>query len=143
MKAENGKNVSVHYRGTLEDGTEFDSSHQREQTLDFVLGSGQMITGFNNAVVGMEVGEKKVVTLNPEDAYGPLMEQAVIDVPKSQFPNTMTFEPGQVVYGQNPDGSQAMAKIISSDGFTVKLDCNHPLAGQKLTFDIELVTVNE
>jgi peptidylprolyl isomerase len=143
MKAENGKNVSVHYRGTLDNGTEFDNSHERSEPLAFVLGSEQMIPGFSNNIVGMEVGDTKSFTLGSEDAYGPVIAEAVIDVPKTQFPKEMVFTPGEIVYGQNPDGSQAMARIVSADGFTVKLDCNHPLAGENLTFDVEMVGIDE
>ncbi len=140
-KVQNGQNVSVHYVGTLEDGTKFDSSHDRGETLNFQVGSGQMITGFDKAVVGMQVGEKKSITLAPSDAYGDTDPNAVTDIPKSNF--DPSFEPvvGHTVVGQNEMGQQMMAKIEAINESSLTLDFNHPLAGKNLSFDIELVGI--
>ena len=143
MKVENGHKVSVHYKGTLSDGTEFDNSYSRNQTLDFEIGSDAVISGFSTAVVGMSAGETKSVLLGVDDAYGQIIPEAVVHVPKSHFPKDFNFTIGNMVQGQNPDGSMAMARVAAQDGFTVTLDCNHPLAGQDLNFEIELVSINE
>tara|TARA_B100001123_G_scaffold451191_2_gene628263 strand:- start:4505 stop:4942 length:438 start_codon:yes stop_codon:yes gene_type:complete len=143
MKVEVGQNVSVHYMGTLEDGTEFDNSRTKGTPLDFTVGSGQLIPGFDSAVVGMGVGEVKSIKVAPGEAYGDFIPEAIVSVPKSQFPEGFQFEVGAVVHGKNPDGSIAAATIASQDGFTVTLDCNHPLAGKNLNFEIEVVSINE
>ena len=99
MKVTNGHNVKVHYRGTLTDGTEFDNSRVRGQTLDFEVGSGRMIRGFNDAVLGMTPGETKQVTLNPDTAYGEHNPQALQSVPKDAFGEDFNFEVGGMVQG--------------------------------------------
>ena len=138
MTTTNGQNVSVHYRGTLEDGTEFDNSRVRGQTLDFTLGSGNMIEGFNNAIVGMTVGESKTFTLEANQAYGPRNEEAVQNVPRSSFEPGFEFVVGEIIRGQTPDGP-FVAKILSTQDDTITLDFNHPLAGENLTFEVELM----
>jgi len=143
MKVETGQKVSVHYVGTLDDGTEFDNSRTKGDPLGFVAGSGQLISGFDSAVVGMSVGEVKNVKIECADAYGEYMPEAIVSVPKSQFPPDFQFEDGAVVHGKNPDGSLAAATIKSQDGFTVTLDCNHPLAGKNLNFEIEVMDISE
>jgi len=131
--AQVGDTVSVHYRGTLDDGSEFDSSAGRDP-LQFTVGEGQVIPGFDSAVVGMAVGDKKEVRLEPDDAYGERTDERVINVPKEQAPEGL--EVGQqVMLGQAP----ATVVDINDEGVTV--DANHPLAGQALTFEIELVGV--
>ena len=110
MKAINGHNVSVHYRGTLNDGTEFDNSRSRGQPINFTLGSGKMIPGFNDAVVGMTVGETKTFTISPESAYGFRNEEAVQTVPRAAFGEDFPFEVGGVVQGNGPQGP-FLAKI--------------------------------
>ena len=131
--AQVGDTVSVHYRGTLDDGSEFDSSAGRDP-LQFTVGEGQVIPGFDSAVVGMAVGDKKEVRLEPDDAYGERTDERVISVPKDQAPEGL--EVGQqVMLGQAP----ATVVEINDEGVTV--DANHPLAGQALTFEIELVGV--
>jgi len=142
MEVKNGQDVSVHYKGTLADGTEFDNSYSRNQTLDFQVGSDKLIKGFSTAVVGMKVGEIKNVTLGPDAAYGPTRPEAFISVPKAQFPDEFDFVVGQVVSGKNPDGSTSNATIESQDTFTVTLNCNHPLAGKDISFEIEMVSIN-
>ena len=140
-KVTNGQNVSVHYVGKLEDGTEFDSSRPRGETLDFEVGSGQMIEGFDTAVVGMTIGETKNITLAPDKAYGELDPEAVKEVPMANF--DPSFEPvvGHTVMGQNELGQRLMAKIEAITDDTVTLDFNHPLAGKSLNFEIELVSI--
>ena len=141
-KVKNGMNISVHYRGTLDDGTEFDSSYGRGETLDFQVGSGQMIPGFDSGVVGMQVGETKTISIDPADAYGEINPEAVQEVPKDQFPEDIEFVVGATVTGQGPRGP-IMAKILKEGTDTVEMDFNHPLAGQTLTFEIEVVNAAE
>lgn len=137
-----GNTVSVHYKGTLNDGTEFDSSYSRGEPISFEVGSGQMIKGFDSAVNGMTTGEKKSFTLSPEEAYGERNKDLIQAVPKNNFPPD--FEPveGAMVQGQNPNGEFFMAKIVTQDIATVTLDFNHPLAGENLNFEVELVEVS-
>ncbi len=139
MKAAKGRKVAVHYRGTLDNGDEFDSSEGREP-LEFVVGQGNLIAGFEAAVLGMELGEEKTVTLAPEDAYGPYEDELVIEGPRSTFP------PGKVELGQSftvhlKDGEEAEARVVRADAQTVTLDFNHPLAGKRLTFRLKIVRV--
>ena len=137
---ENGNTVSVHYTGTLNDGTQFDSSQGRDP-LSFQVGDGQVISGFDNAVVGMVVGESKTFTIPAELAYGLKNEEAIQEVSKSRFPEGYDAQVGQTVNGQNEVGQNFQALIIAESVETVTLDFNHPLAGQDLTFDVELVSV--
>lgn len=97
MQAKNGSMVNVHYKGTLKDGTEFDNSHKRGETLSFQIGSGRMIAGFNDAVVGMKIGQTKSVTLSPLEAYGPRVEEAQQVVPRTAFRDVDNFEVGGMV----------------------------------------------
>jgi len=141
-KVTNGQNVSVHYVGTLEDGTEFDSSRQRGETLDFEVGSGQMIEGFDNAVVGMTIGETKIFTLTPDKAYGECDPEAVKEVSMANFDPSFKPIVGHTVMGQNEMGQRLMAKIEAVTDDSVTLDFNHPLAGKNLSFEVELVNVS-
>ena len=141
-KVENGNTVSVHYTGTLNDGTEFDSSYSRDEPITFEVGSGQMIPGFDSALPGMTVGEVKSVAITPADGYGDRNEEATQVVPVSQFPEGLDLTKGQMIRGQQPSGQPFMAKIVSSDVHTVTLDFNHPLAGQDLNFKIELMDIS-
>ena len=140
MKVTTGQNVNVHYKGTLSDGTEFDNSKVRGQTLGFEVGSGQMIKGFNDAVIGMAIGETKSVTLTPDQAYGFRNEEAVQPVPRTAFPADFDFTVGNTVQGNGPMGP-FLAKILDVTDEAVVLDMNHPLAGESLSFEIELVSV--
>lgn len=141
--ANRGDTVSVHYKGTLDDGTEFDNSHNRGEPLVFQVGTGQVIPGFDNAVVGMVQGSTKTVNIDPANAYGPRNTEATQVVPKTAFPPGFPFEEGQQVQGTNPDGSSMTATIAAQDKFTVTLDMNHPLAGKNLNFEIELVNIDQ
>ena len=140
MKAEVGHKVSVHYKGTLNDGTEFDNSRTRGETLDFELGTGTMIQGFEQTVIGMTVGNVSVVHLSPEEAYGPVNPDALRPAPKSAFGADFEFVIGEVVQGNGPQGT-FLAKIHEVLENEVVLDLNHPLAGEDLTFEVELLTV--
>lgn len=142
MKVRNGSSVSVHYRGTLSDGTEFDNSKVRGQTLNFQVGSGQMIAGFDNAVVGMTIGDVKKINLKADQAYGQPDPQAVQPVPRGAFPPDFEFLVGEVVQGNGPQGP-FLAKIIEEGEEEIILDFNHPLAGEELNFEIELLAVND
>ena len=137
---EKGTKIKVHYKGTLEDGTEFDNSKKRGSTLDFEVGAGLMIKGFDKNVVGMGEGEVRTFTLEPEEAYGPVIEEAFRLFPKDVFGDN-NVEVGGVVQGQNSQGQPMMARVanISDDG--VLLDLNHPLAGKNLTFEVELIEI--
>ena len=139
MKVATGDSVKVHYRGTLPDGTEFDNSHARGEPLEFTIGSGQMIVGFNDAIIGMEEGETKSFSLTPELAYGHRIEEAVQAVPRSAFGEDFQFEIGGMVQGNGPQGP-FIAKIQELSDDTVTLDLNHPLAGENLNFEVEVVS---
>ena len=141
-KVTNGNTVSVHYKGTLNDGSQFDSSYDRGQPLQFTVGTGQMIPGFEKNVVGMTVGEAKEFTLSPEDAYGDHNPEAVQEVSKEMFPDDFTFQIGGIIQGEQ-NGNPLIAKIVSEQNETVTLDFNHPMAGKDLTFNIEVVDINE
>lgn len=139
-QAKAGDKVRIHYTGKLDDGTQFDSSEGRDP-LEFELGAGNVIPGFDEAVDGMAVGENKSVSIQPEKAYGPRHDQLVQQVPKSALPEEIEPAVGMQLQTQTPDG-QPMPLIVtevSDDEITV--DGNHPLAGQALNFDIELVEI--
>ena len=138
--AKDGDIVSVHYTGTLEDGTQFDSS-RGEDPLTFTIGTGQMIAGFDNAVRGMKVGEIKTVTLPLEEAYGEHRADLILTISRDQFPEGMTLTIGQQVPMQSSSGQQFMATIIEIGPSSVTLDANHELAGKTLIFEIELVSI--
>ncbi len=139
-QAKSGDTVRIHYTGTLDDGTQFDSSAGREP-LEFALGGGQVIPGFDSAVDGMAVGENKTVTIAPEQAYGPRHEQLVQQVSRDALPDDMEPAVGMHLQSQSPDGQimNLVVTEVADDSITV--DANHPLSGQALTFDIELVEI--
>ncbi|QNL21796.1 peptidylprolyl isomerase [Hyphobacterium sp. CCMP332] len=139
-KAETGNSVAVHYTGKLEDGTVFDSSENREP-LSFKLGEGQMIKGFENAVMGMAIGDKTTVSLEPKEAYGERSEERILQVPKSDVPNDIPTEIGTQLSINQSNGQQIPAVITDADAESITLDANHPLAGKKLIFDIEMVEI--
>jgi FKBP-type peptidyl-prolyl cis-trans isomerase 2 len=142
MKVQNGQNVQVHYKGTLKDGTEFDNSRRRGQSASFEVGSRALIRGFSNAVVGMAVGETRSVTLEADEAYGerdPLLKQTI---PKPEFGPDFEFILGGTIQGRAPTGQPFLAKIEEIRDDDVVLDLNHPLAGEQLTFEIELLSVD-
>ena len=138
--AKSGDTVRIHYTGTLDDGTQFDSSAGREP-LEFALGVGQVIPGMDNAVEGMAVGDKKSVTISPEEAYGPRHDQLVQNVPKSQLPEGMTPAIGMQLSAQHESGQALQLTVTAVHDDSITVDGNHPLAGKALTFDIELVEI--
>jgi FKBP-type peptidyl-prolyl cis-trans isomerase 2 len=142
MKVKNGDSVKVHYIGTLNDGNEFDNSYKRGSTLDFQVGGGQMIKGFDNALVEMEVGQKKTVNLKAEEAYGPRREEAIMAVAKENFPPDFEAKEGEMVQGRTENGQPINALIIEVQENDIILDMNHPLAGEELNFEIELVEIS-
>ena len=141
-KVENGNTVSVHYCGTLNDGTEFDSSYTRGEPITFEVGAGQMIAGFDAAIPGMTIGESKNISIVSSDAYGERNEESMQNVPITAFPEGFDFTEGALVSGQNQAGQSFMAKIITRSDTDVTLDLNHPLAGEDLNFKIELVDIS-
>jgi peptidylprolyl isomerase len=139
-KAKNGDTVKVHYTGTLENGMQFDSSRER-QPLEVTIGSGDFIQSFENCIIGMETGETKTVTVPPEEAYGQRLEELVVDVDKSEFPEDVTPDVGMHLKVRQPDDELIDVIIVDIDEEKVTLDANHPLAGRNLIFDIELVEI--
>lgn len=139
-QAKSGDTVRIHYTGTLADGTQFDSSDGRDP-LEFALGGGQVIPGFDSAVDGMAVGENKSVTIEPDQAYGERHEQLVQQVPKNALPEDMEPAVGMQLQSQSPDGQVMNLVITDVADETITVDANHPLAGQALTFAIELVEI--
>jgi len=139
-QAKSGDTVRIHYTGTLDDGTQFDSSDGRDP-LEFTLGGGQVIPGFDSAVDGMAVGDSKSVTIPPDEAYGKRHEQLVQDVPKSSLPEDMEPAIGMHLQSQGPEGQVMNLVITEVEEDSISVDANHPLAGQALTFAIELVEI--
>lgn len=139
-QAQAGDTVRINYTGALADGTPFDSSQGRDP-LEFQLGAGQIIPGIERAVTGMEVGEKKQVTISPADAYGERDETRIHTVPRAQLPEDLPTEPGTQLAMQTQDGQSLPVMVTEADAETVTLDANHPLAGRELTFDLELVEI--
>jgi peptidylprolyl isomerase len=139
--AKNGDKVKVHYIGTLKDGTEFDNSRQRGEGLEFIIGDGKLLKGFNDVVDGLKIGETKKVDLEAKEAYGEYIEEAVITVKKSEFPPDMKFEPKALVQGQDSQGRPIQGQIVKIEEEEVELNMNHPLAGEDLAFEIELLEI--
>lgn len=135
-----GDTVRLHYTGTLTTGETFDSSAGRDP-LEFVVGSGQIIPGLDKAIPGMSVGEKKVVEVPFAEGYGPVNPEAMKTVPRESVPENVPVDPGTRLQMQTPDGQAVPVTVVSSDESRVVLDANHPLAGQDLKFDIEIVEI--
>lgn len=136
---DNGKTVKVHYTGTLEDGTVFDSSQDRDP-IEFEIGAGTVIPGFEEAIKGMAVEETKTITIPSAEAYGEYREDMCGDFPRDQLPDEITPEVGMVLEMQTPEGDMPV-RITALEDETLTLDANHPLAGQDLTFELTLVAV--
>ncbi|RKZ12944.1 peptidylprolyl isomerase [bacterium] len=136
---ENGKTVKVHYKGTLADGTVFDSSDGRDP-LEFETGSDQVIPGFEAAVVAMSPGDTTTVTLECEDAYGERRDEMQGQVPRESMPDDMELEVGMMLQMETEDGPMPV-RVIEVDDSAVTLDANHPLAGEDLTFELTLVDI--
>jgi peptidylprolyl isomerase len=141
-QVKNGDLVKVHYTGKLVNGEQFDSSAGREP-LEFTVGAGQMIAGFDAAMPGMTVGEKKTINIAPEDAYGPRSEEAIIQFPKENVPADMVLEPGMPLTLSDQAGNPVPVIVVEVKDDIIVLDANHFLAGQELIFDIELVDISE
>lgn len=139
-QAKSGDTVKIHYSGTLTDGTQFDSSEGRDP-LEFALGAGAVIAGFEKAVEGMAVGESKSVTIDPDDAYGPRHDQLIQQVPNTALPDDIEPAIGMQLQGQSPEGQVMNLTVTAIEDDAITVDANHPLAGEALTFDIELVEI--
>ena len=138
-----GKKVKAHYRGTLDDGTQFDSSYDRGDPIEFTCGAGQMIPGFDAAVKEMQVGEKKTVHIPAAEAYGERRDDLLLHFPASQVPNMDEISVGDKLYLQGPGGQPVPVTVAAKTAEGVELDANHELAGKDLNFDIELVEISE
>lgn len=136
-----GKTCRTHYRGTFNDGTQFDSSYDRGEPLEFVCGAGMMIRGFDAAVADMEVGQTVDIHLMPEEAYGQPDPNAVFTIEIAQLPGSEDLEVGQQVYLSNQLGQPFPVKVTAKEGTTITFDANHEMAGKELNFRIELVEV--
>lgn len=136
-----GKTCRTHYRGTFNDGTQFDSSYDRGEPLEFVCGSGQMIKGFDAAVADMEVGQIVDIHLMPEEAYGMPDPEAIFTLEIAQLPGSENLEVGQQVYLSNQYGQPFPVKVLEKEEKTITFDANHEMAGKELNFKIELVEV--
>ena len=140
QQAKNGDTVKVHYHGRLVDGTTFDSSKGREP-LEFEVGSGMVIKGFDDGVQGMAVGDKKTIQIPVDEAYGPKDPTMLVEFPRDQFPEELKPEAGMQLNMSNSAGQVIPVMVTEVKDDTVILDANHPLAGQELIFDIELVDI--
>lgn len=139
-KVKDGDTVKVHYTGTLEDGAVFDTSQEREP-LEFTIGRGQIIPGFEKAVIGMDEGDSATVDIPSDKAYGAVREDLIISVPKDQLPDEVEPQIGMQLQVNQPDGKPIPVRITEIEETELTLDANHPLAGKDLTFEIELVEV--
>ena len=136
-----GDTVKVHYTGTLDDGTVFDSSVEREP-LAFTIGEKQMIPGFEKGVLGMEVDESKTIKIPSDEAYGPHHPERIIEIPRDQVPADMKIEEGQTLKLTGQDGGEVIVRVKELTDEKAVMDANHPLAGEDLNFDIKLVEIS-
>lgn len=139
-QAQNGDSVKVHYTGKLDDGSVFDSSVDGDP-MEFELGQEQLIPGFEKAVIGMEVGQSKSVTIPADEAYGPHRQELILVVGRDEFPDDVKPSVGEQLRVQEPDGREFRVRVTDESEDTVTLDGNHPLAGKDLTFELELVAI--
>ena len=140
-QAKQGDTVHVHYTGRFDDGSVFDSSEGRDP-LSFKLGQGQVVPGFEKAILGMGAGEKKTEKIRSAEAYGPRLDQLTFTVPRENLPPGYDPQVGEMLRMETRDGRQMDVAVTDSDEGFVKLDANHPLAGKDLTFEIELVKID-
>lgn len=140
MEVKTGDKVRVHYSGRLLDGTMFDSSEGREP-LEFTVGAGQMIKGFDAGVQGMRVGDRKTIQIPPEEAYGHRDEEAIIEFPSENVPSDMKLDPGMQLTLRNQYGQPVPVVVLEVKEDVIIMDANHMLAGQELVFDVELVEI--
>jgi len=136
--AKDGSTVKVHYTGKLDDGTVFDTSTEREP-LEFTLGEGKVIPGFEAAVKSMEIGQSKTVTIPAEEAYGPHRDDLLVPIEKNHLPKGLEPEVGQRLQMQKTNGQMSIVTITEVAEKAITIDANHPLAGKNLTFELELV----
>lgn len=141
MGKNNGKTLRVHYKGTFNDGTQFDSSYDRGEPLEFVCGAGMMIKGFDAAVEDMNVGDIVEIHLMPEEAYGMPDPEAIFTLEISNLPGAEELESGQQVYLSNSLGQPVPVRVVEKDAATITFDANHEMAGKELNFKIELVEI--
>ena len=140
-EAKSGDTVRLHYKGTLDDGSVFDSSEGRDP-LEFTVGSGQIIPGLDQAIPGMKVGDEKTVRIEPDSAYGPHNPAARQAVPRTNIPANIPLEVGMQLQAQTENGQMMTVTVVEISENEVVLDANHPLAGQALTFEIQLTAIN-
>ena len=136
-----GDKVKIEYVGSLEDGTVFDSSDKHEAPLEFKVGAGQLIKGFDDAVLGMKKGEEKKITLKPNDAYGELNPELIKELPKNCFPADQDIQPGMMFMMGLQDGRKIQVRISKVSEDTVTVDLNPPLAGKTLIFKIKIIDI--
>ncbi len=139
--ATKGQKVKAHYKGTLDDGSVFDSSYDRGEPIEFVVGVGQMIPGFDAAVLEMEVGEKRTVHIPAHEAYGEYDESNVAEIPLASIPNAEQLPVGDFIVMPTPEGYPMRVKVVKIENGNAFFDANHELAGKALNFEIELVSV--
>ena len=139
-EARSGDTVRINYTGTLTDGTKFDSSEGREP-LEFQVGAGQIISGLDREVEGMKVGDRQTVTVPAEEAYGPHDAAKVQTIPRDALPPEIEPQPGMQLQARTPQGGQVALVVTALDDQAITVDANHPLAGQDLVFDIEVVDI--
>lgn len=140
-----GKKVKIHYTGTTDDGEKFDSSYDRDEPIEFVCMSGQVIKGFDDAVKDMAVGDKKTIHLEPAEAYGEVNQDLIQQVPLENIPNAENLPVGETIYMHAPgsDSQLVPMRVVSIEDGVATFDMNHPLAGKPLNFDLELVEVED
>lgn len=141
--AQNGKSVTIHYVGTLTDGTQFDNSRDRGEPITVTLGNGQLIDGFNNAIVGMTEGETTTFTVASDQAYGDHDPERIAELDRSIFPEEFDIVAGMTVPLQNDKGENFLAIVNDFNDEVVTADFNHPLAGKDLTFTVEVLAVSD
>ena len=137
-----GNTVKVEYTGSLDDGTVFDASANHGQPLEFEVGSGQVIKGFDTGVLGMKVGEEKEIVIPPEEAYGPYNPQMIKKIPRNKLPQDQELKTGMMLMMKLSNGQELPVKIAAVDNKEVSLDVNHPLAGKTLHFKVKIVEIN-
>ena len=139
----NGNNVTLHYKGTFTNGEVFDDSRVRGTPMNIMVGKGNLIKGFENALLGMKEGEVKNINLTADEAYGQPVAEAIVSVPRTAFPQDFKFEEGILVSGTSPTGQPMHATIVSFTDAEVTLDHNHPLVGKDLNFEIEMIKIQD
>ena len=142
MAIKKGDKIKIDYAGTLEDGTEFDNSKKHGKPLEFEVGAGAIIPGLDNAMVGLEKGEEKEITIKPEEAYGPYNDELIKKIEKKALPQDQEPKAGMTIMIGTPEGQQFPARITEVTDNDITVDINHPLAGKVLNFKIKVVEVN-